>query len=352
MFLRAGEFPPPAMAFKAYNARMSNDAFLVLSRGTAAGPYQAFPDLCRLRNGDLLCVFYAGYGHVSLPDTTKGWSNGGRICSVRSRDEGRTWSEPEVLFDDAQDNRDPHIAQLKDGTLICTFFTLKPGTAGRPYDGTGTQLVRSKDGGKTWEKTATTVAPPGWYCSAPVRQLPDRSCLLGLYFFGNDGKEYGGVIRSTDSGKSWSAPVTIGEAQNLPLDAETDLIRLNDGVLLAALRSSKVNLHFATSHDRGRSWSRVSDSGFKGHAPHFTRLSSGEILLTHRLPNTALHLSRDDARTWEGPFELDSVIGAYPSTVELKDKSVLVVYYTEGSGSHIRAKRFRVVPQGIEFLPV
>jgi hypothetical protein len=46
------------------------------------------------------------------------------------------------------------------------------------------------------------------------------------------------------------------------------------------------------------------------------------------------------------------VIGAYPATVELKDGSVLIVYYTEGKDSHIRAKRFKVTPTGIEFLPL
>ena len=55
-----------------------------------AGGYQAFPDVCRLKNGDLLCVFYAGYSHVSQPNEKL--SKGGRICAVRSTDEGATWS--------------------------------------------------------------------------------------------------------------------------------------------------------------------------------------------------------------------------------------------------------------------
>jgi sialidase-1 len=67
-----------------------------ISRGELAGSYQAFPDACRLKNGDILCVFYAGYGHVSLPD--REYPRGGRICFVRSSDEGRTWSQPQVLF--------------------------------------------------------------------------------------------------------------------------------------------------------------------------------------------------------------------------------------------------------------
>src|SRR5258706_12219001 len=99
-------------------------------------------------------------------------------------------------------------------------------------------------------------------------------------------------------------------------------------------------MHFAVSRDLGLTWSSVKDIGFAAHCPHFTRLTTGEILLTHRLPNTALHVSRDEALTWQGPYEIDTKIGAYPSTVELKDGTVLIVYYEEGEGSAVRARRF------------
>ena len=81
------------------------------------------------------------------------------------------------------------------------------------------------------------------------------------------------------------------------------------------------------------------------------RLSTGEIILCHRLPNTSIHISRDDTKTWQGPYEVDSCIGAYPATVELADHSVLMVYYSEGAGSEIRAVRLRVKSDGIELLP-
>jgi len=327
------ETPPPPL-------------YKVISRGEAAGPYQAFPDACRLRNGDLLCVFYAGYGHVSLPSAE--WPKGGRICMVRSSDDGCTWTAPEVLFDDADDNRDPHITQMKDGTLVCSFFSLYMDGSARK--GRGSQLVRSRDGGRTWETTARAVSP-GYYCSAPVRELVDGTCVLGVYSEGA-GKAWGGVIRSTDHGDTWSAPVDIGREAGLYLDAETDLIQRSDGSLYAALRSSKVHMHYATSNDLGQTWTPVQDIGFDGHAPHFTRLSTGEILLTHRVPQTALHVSRDECQTWQGPYILDRVGGAYPATVERRDGTVLAIYYSEGAGSHVRAQRFRLRSDGIDLLPL
>jgi hypothetical protein len=320
--------------------------YKIISRGAAAGTYQAFPDACRLKNGDIVAVFYAGYGHVSLP--TAEWPKGGRICMVRSRDEGRTWSEPKVLYDDDIDNRDPHIAQLADGTLVCSFFSLFAKDGG--YGVVGVQIVRSHDNGETWEQKATNIVP-GWAVSAPVRQMPDGTCILGIYYEVN-GAAWGGVTRSTDGGKTWSAPIAIGEGAGVYLDAETDVVRLKDGTLWAALRSSKVNMHWATSSDEGLAWSAVHDIGFPGHAPHLTRLRGGEIILTHRLPDTAMHVSRDDAKTWQGPYVIDSVGGAYPATVELKDGTVLVVYYEEGEGSAIRAGRLKVTATGVERLPL
>jgi sialidase-1 len=322
----------------------AGDAFKVISRGEAAGTYQAFPDVCRLQNGDLFCVFYGGYGHVSLPNTE--WPRGGRICSVRSRDEGRTWSVPRVVYDGPIDDRDPHIALMRDGTAVCSFFTYRPQPGSQAL--CDTCLVISQDGGETWGGEPQVVAP-GWPSSAPVRELADGTRILGVYREEN-ATAYGGIIRSTNGGKTWCAPIPIGKDSGVRLDAETDFVRLKDGTLYAALRGDRVNMHFATSSDGGLNWSMVKDLGVPGHCPHFTRLSTGEILLTHRLPLTALHISRDDAKTWQGPFQIDTTPGAYASTVELKDGTVLVVYYEEGAASAIRARRFRLSGEGIEYL--
>jgi len=320
----------------------------VISRGQSAGTYQAFPDVCRLQNGDLLCVFYAGYAHVSLPN--QDFPKGGRICMVRSTDDGKTWSTPAVLFDSPVDDRDPHVSQVSNGTVMCTFFTYEPSNQDNPQAPTrcSTCLVTSRDGGRTWDSEARVLAPD-WPSSAPVRELPNGILILGVYH--EDGPTaYGGVIRSTDKGRTWSSPIPIGKDSGVRLDAETDLVLLKDGILYAALRGDKTNMHFATSLDLGLTWGRVRDIGFPGHCPHFTRLTTGEILLSHRLPNTALHISRDEARTWLGPYEIDSTIGAYPSTVQLKDGTVLIVYYEEGHGSAIRTKRFQLSPEGVKML--
>lgn len=325
----------------------------IISRGPLAGSYQAFPDACRLHNGDILVAFYAGYDHISYPNDE--YPTGGKICMARSSDEGQTWSEPEILYDDELDNRDPHLAQLSDGTLICSFFSLwRKDDEENGYASSNAQIIRSEDDGHTWGPQPEFIETDGenWVCSAPVRQLADGTCLLPMYHHYRGGA-WGGVVRSDDLGATWSRETSIAEGSGLFLPAETDIIQLKDGTLYAALRADQevgVHMHYATSADLGLMWSEAQDIGFFGHAPHFTRLSNGLILLSTRgfrqsgdvAGYTALQISDDEAQTWHGPITIDSSPGAYTSTVELRDGSILIVYYEEGEGSGIRASRFYI----------
>ena len=81
--------------------------------------------------------------------------------------------------------------------------------------------------------------------------------------------------------KSWSNVTPIKKEANLFLAAETDVIRLKDGALFAALRGQKeVPMHYTISKDLGKTWSEAKSIGFLGHSPHLNRLSTGEILLS------------------------------------------------------------------------
>ncbi|MDD4192918.1 MAG: sialidase family protein, partial [Mangrovibacterium sp.] len=55
---------------------------------------------------------------------------------------------------------------------------------------------------------------------------------------------------------------------------------------------------------------------------------------------TAMRISFDEGVTWQGPYLMSKSSGAYPSTVELKDKSVLMFFYEEGKGSGVGVFRF------------
>ena len=330
------------------NARVAGEfvippkPYIHVCTDAGAGGYEAFPDVCRLSDGRLMTVFYAGYGHVSLPNEQL--PQGGRVSYCTSSDEGQTWSDAQVLYDGPDDDRDPSIVQLSGGRLVCNFFSLrKTDEPGKRWIGLGSWMVTSDDLGKTWSQPRQIAK--GAYCSAPIRELSDGRLLLGLYRE-TEQSAAGAVTLSDDDGKTWTDVIGIDNG-GVRLDAETDVIELKDGTLYAAQRPK---MCFSTSKDRGKTWSVSEPIGFAGHCPYFLRTRDDIILLAHRVPSTSLHYSLDECKTWSENVPVDTVGGAYPSMVNLKDGSVLIVYYEEGSGSSIRAKRLRATPSGIEWM--
>jgi hypothetical protein len=104
-------------------------------------------------------------------------ANGGRISFCVSSDEGQTWTAAETVFDGPDDDRDPSIVQLKDGRLICNFFSLRTSPeSNRPFDGLGSLLVTSDDLGKSWSEPRQISK--SYYCSSPIR-ISDRPIDLG-----------------------------------------------------------------------------------------------------------------------------------------------------------------------------
>lgn len=328
----------PAAADKA-----NPKAFVHVCADAGAGGYEAFPDVCRLNDGRLFAVFYAGWQHVSLPDDAH--PKGGRVSGCFSSDEGRTWTPAQTIYDGPDDDRDPSIVQLSDGRILCNFFSLKKKEGGG-YTGLGSWLVESSDGGKTWSEPRMISAD--YYCSAPIRELPDKTLILGLYRETSDSAN-GAVTLSTDMGKTWSKVIDIDNG-GLRLDAETDVIRLKDGRLYAAQRTSKESMRYSISEDGGKTWSVSKPMGFPGHCPYLLRAPGDIILCAHRIPNTSLHYSLDECATWSDNVPVDEHIGAYPSMATLKDGNILIIYYEEGEGSSIRARKFTASKDGIAWL--
>jgi sialidase-1 len=358
----------PTLLLTLQSAARTQEAWdaAVICRGSDKDGSLSFPDICCMKNGDLSCVFYAGSGHGTPP--TEKWPRCGRIMGIRSTDQGKTWSKPAVVVDTPDDDRDPSITCLKDGTLLLNWFAVAPAKAKSEGGSRGRLLLsRSTDSGKTWSKPKSieVKAEQPFACSSPIRQLADGSLLLGLYCEGGKGT-FGATIKSYDGGKTWKDFAPIGEKARLYLDAETDVVALKGGRLLAALRSSDTKgkgMYSSESSDGGKTWGPIKPLGFHAHCPYFLRHSSGVILLGVRLvrptsksgEQTALYGSADEAKTWKGPVQIDYPGGAYPSMVELPDHAVYCVFYDggdeKGQGSSIFGKPLRVSREGVTVLP-
>jgi len=331
---------------------------------TGAGNYAAFPDLCRLQDGRLLCAFYRGYGHISYPSIQH--PKGGLIAACYSTDEGKTWTDPEVVLDSPIDDMGSMVTQLADGRILYLYYTYENrGNSAVPNIVARMGIFESADNGKTWSEPRFPFPDNVVGCS-PVRILSNGTLLMPLYTSKAGELSSGAVSLSNDQGKTWSDVIMIPNGGR-SLDAETDVIELKDGTLYAMQRPSSGNMAYSYSNDKGKTWSVSKDAGFPGHCPNLFRTKDDVILLGLREPKdaslpislypnsnavTTLRMSRDECRTWSESILVDDVIGAYPSMVGLKDGSVLIAYYEEGAGSNIRAKKFRVTATGVEWLPL
>jgi len=345
--------------------------------------YSCFPDIVRRRNGELLVTFRRA-GGFSLEALRRGKydhvDKGARIAAARSLDGGRSWSLDRAFpaFDPECGEQDPSIAELAGGTLMINFFRWRVVPAeekdrlGYParqqYDGSwsdveGPWIIRSFDGGASWEDAPVAVD------SAPLRragtsdavlQLPDGTCLMGIYG-ADDGSSVcrAYVVRSSDGGERWGAPALIAQDPEGRLSYEEPaLVRTAAGHLLAMLRCGAdgdyQHLYQASSFDQGQSWVDLKHTPMWGHPAHLLRLADDRLLCSYgvRRPPYGVRacLSEDQGATWSVEHEIvlrddgaSRDIG-YPSSVQLDDGTLVTVYYIHGTDSirYIAATRWHL----------
>ncbi len=321
-----------------------------------SGKYEAFPDVCKLAGGDLIACFYAGYGHASLPRDSS--PKGGRICMMRSKDDGATWSKPRTLIDLDGDDRDPSLMQTRKGTVICTFMTYY-GRSEVPISFI-VRVVRSVDGGRTWDAPKAVNSPfrTVTATSSPVVELEDGTLLMPIYGRDTKSRKYEDkpglrdrsvILRSTDDGKTWGDPVFIDPDPEVQLQ-EPSIIQLKNRRLLCVMRR-RASQSF--SDDGGRTWSKPVRFPHRADCPYLLQTRDGLLLCASRHRGTSVTLSTDNGQTWGKPISIDTGPGAYPSMVALDDGRILCLYYREfakGHGSSIRQAIFRVKPgPAVEF---
>jgi hypothetical protein len=268
------------------------------------------------------------------------------------------------VFDNECGEQDPSITCLNSGDLMINFFRWRvvpedekyrlPYPTRRQYDGSwseveGPWVLRSSDGGVTWEEHPRQVA------SAPlaragtsdgVLELPNGHLLMGIY-----GGDYGGnvsrayTVRSTDGGYTWSQPALIARDPEGKISFEEPaLARLSNGRLVAILRSGEPGnyqyLHRAFSDDQGYTWHSLEQTPMWGHPAHVLTLPDGRLVCAYgyRRPPYGVRacLSLDGGQTWDMQYEVvlrddgGSRDLGYPCTARLNDGTLLTVYYIHG----------------------
>lgn len=312
------------------------------------------PDAVVASNGDIIVAF-SNHGDV-LP--------GNDALFVRSTDGGKTWSEPYLVMHPSD--------RVEHGTMVGGLVTLDggdilgfridvitPGGKLGPVRRGTIEVVRSKDGGNTFDVVTQLKSPAGHLAAGygPMTKLADGTLLLSGYIEGTGN----GYWESKDGGATWSDYKPVWK--DPPPDVkerlwfnETAYEVLEDGTIYSIGRNDVNDIMYSiVSKDNGKTWSEPKPTNIIGGSPALHRLKSGALLLAHRdggRPGVSISMSVDGGENWRYLYALPvpegvpalpaprwerpkvdqawqpgEGHGGYPAIVELQDGNVYIIWH-------------------------
>lgn len=331
-----------------------------VARSDGAAFYRnTIPQIARLGNGQLLTV----WGAFSKDGTP------GKVYGAFSKDDGRSWSAPKLLFSDAKKMYgDPNI--LVDGNRVIVFATQVnwPNKIERSW----TMMIRSEDNGAKWSGLEELVIPRQYVAGKQHNGivLRDGTYMVGIAWdkwpeIGMVARTEGemdlttGVLLSKD-GHKWTLhgaihtfveKLTPGGTNGL---CEPSMVELENGEIFMLLRSGASHHYESRSRDGGATWSNPKPSSLPGHntptALFKVQQNPKEIIavwnsspLTRYPLSTAL--SADGGRTWSNPkivAKTDSMQVSYPGVTQSTDGTFVAVWQQAlpDGGRDVRWARF------------
>ncbi|SFB90497.1 BNR repeat-like domain-containing protein [Parapedobacter composti] len=231
----------PVVTFRGYS---HTDA-----HGNEVKVNMANPEIIELENGD----WVAACNYRPRRDEVVPFA----IAISRSRDRGKTWSEPQVIYEAEPRFKDgcwePAFLQLPDGTLQVYFANEAPYTASDEQE---ISMLASADNGQSWDTEPQTVSfRAGRRDGMPVPLLIDGEILVAI----EDNKEgqFQPYIVRTGISDNWKAPVTADSPMReyALKDALPDSVYAG-APYLARLTTGEVLLSYQTTKGRGTDWEK------------------------------------------------------------------------------------------------
>ncbi|MHB8863543.1 MAG: sialidase family protein [Pirellulaceae bacterium] len=302
--------------------------------------YHGWPTLARSRSGRLLLAYSGGRESHVCPF--------GRLEWMQSDDGGQSWTWPRVLLDTAIDDRDAGVVETATGALLVTTFTslayesllakaeqnsalpeknpwpLPPErleawraahrrlTPEQRKTELGVWMLRSTDSGVTWSAPYRCLvnSPHG-----PVQLTDGRLLYAGKALWEISPEQVAGrtgVCESTDDGLTWRwlADLPVRPGDDSQQYHELHAVETADGQLILHIRNHNPTNAAETlqseSSDGGKTWSVPHPIGVWGLPSHLLRLRNGHLLMSygHRRPpfGNQARVSGDHGRTWSEPL--------------------------------------------------
>lgn len=348
---------------------------VIISNRKSMHNFFAWPTAARLQNGKI-AVVASGYRLAHVCPF-------GKTVVSYSEDEGETYTAAAPVIDTVLDDRDGGILAYGDKNVIVTSFTIPSEMQRRDCPKLvkeyqikycteyldmideaeekkvlGANFSVSKDGGVTFGKLyhSPVSSPHGPVCLADGRVLWIGNVASGKKVQAVTDNEKRQILEreenrvevyeiNSDGGCSYVSTLPAIYEDGLKyLSFEPHAICLDDGTLLCHIRVQKdfdakevFTIYQTESQDNGKTWSvphRI--IGETSGAPaHLMKHSSGALISSYgrrKEPyGIKVMISRDNGKTWDTEHNIyvnakNSDLG-YPSTVELKDGSLITVFY-------------------------
>jgi hypothetical protein len=261
-----------------------------------------YPRIIKFNSGDMMMFFQDGQ-----------WS--WDIYSVRSTDNGITWSSPRIEKKSWHDTNDqvcyatPEVIQLNNGTVLLAY---QRRNNKMKNETDGIEIMISHDEGKTWGSPLWVYRGMNWEPS--FNQLASGEVQL---FFTADfnGRTHVEMVRSLDNGLTWQpAPGSSYEAEYISASQSFSLagdtifsdgmpvgVELNGNKGVAIVIESLASNAIAEPHSPSIVWTSAANNWtypdfhrndigpanrrwpvhneFQGYSPYLIKLSTGEIIV-------------------------------------------------------------------------
>ncbi|ARA80402.1 MULTISPECIES: sialidase family protein [Pseudomonas syringae group] len=243
-------------------------------------------NLHELADGTLLCTWFAG--------TQEGMADIFVLLSRRDPATG-VWSEPQKMSEDSsRSEQNPILFQAPGGPLWLIWTAQISGNQ-------ETAIIRrrlSLDNGQSWGPIDTLFDEPGTFVRQPPVVLDNGDWLLPVWYcITGPGEKWVGnhdvsaVMISTDQGHSW----TRHDVPDSTGSVHMNVHQLPDGSLLGLFRSRWADFIYSSrSTDRGRSWSAPTPTELPNNnsSIQFVKLATDELALVYNPVSAEGHAQR------------------------------------------------------------
>lgn len=322
----------------------------------SAKEYAREPVLAIMPDGTLVCACLTGGPTEPHNDNV--------VMISRSEDEGKTWSQPEVLF--SHNQRGVWCTEIFTGGEF-PMMIVHTYDGNCPYKELQTFVSYTYDNGKTWSTPESMPAHSSGMCIRKGIVMSNGDILFPVYFtqlekgFGDFGvfespdfwkgtHHTCAVLISSDNGKSYTPYGCFGNSRHL---WEPNCVELENGHVLMYMRNTESPfINAAESFDYGRSWKHVGNLEMpNADAKLSMEKINGKVVLVSNpcesleflgRKKLQIQVSEDNCKTWRKVAEVapQDEPWFYPHTLVDYAKEILYVAYENGRFHYINKYSF------------